>query len=538
MVTTDKIAVLCDGTWGGSETKTETNIFLLAEMMGISRELYLSTPSGHPIAHHDTPRGTKACYFSGVGLGGSFLQYLFNGLTASDIDDYCLEVYEYIVQHYSPQSEIWMLGFSRGAYTLRCVAGMINNCGIIKRRRNGRAVLTNDNTELTDEEKALCKQVYSIYRSNDPADHPESPKSATFRERASHDVRTPVKFMGIFDAVGSQGMPYLKPGMGLSFYEFYDTKVSAVVEKVYHAVCIHERMWGFEPCRALPAAHRVGPQFEIHERWFPGCHYDVGRHRFQVFRSGGPEAAVANALNTLAEVVEPNHVFADLALKWMLESIQEHSGDGLISNIDARINNLVANMEGASDAYTGNGDIWSDPLQHLPLGSVWDKLIDTLEQFDGATSTVRNDVIDAVSTLQPIAEPLWKFARLNFHVFDTIVRKAHLNRLPFADSALHVVNDIFSHDPFSNDAQKMLKVLGVMLSSQYLLQELKIILDALFHTRDRRISDVNASVVRYDKEKLGHRTIMEVGRINRPEGVGTYQSQTYENFRLYQKIML
>ncbi|KAG0343900.1 hypothetical protein BG005_002123 [Podila minutissima] len=452
MVTTDKVVVLCDGTWAGTETKTETNIFLLAEMMGISKELYLGTPSGQPISHQDTARGIKACYFS--------------------------DVYEYIVQHYTPESEIWMFGFSCGAYTVRCVTGMINNCGILKRRKKGQAVLTNDYTALTDEERALCQQVYWIYHSNDPADHPESPRSTTFRARASHNVPTPVKFMSLFNAVGAQSMPYIKPGMGMTFYELYDTKVSTVVEK---------RMWGFEPCHVLPAAHRVGPQFEIHERWFPGCHYDVGRHRFQVFRFGGQGAAVANALNSLSETIMPNHVFADLALKWMLESIQEHSGNELISNIDARIKKLVTNMEGTDDAYTGNGDVYGHVLQYLPLRSVWEKLVDNFEQFGGSTSTVCNDVINAVSTLHPIAEPVWKFARLNFHVFDAVIRKARLNRLPFADSALHVINDIFSHDSFSNDAQKMLKVLGVMLSSQFLLHQFKIILDVLIHTRDRNL---------------------------------------------------
>ncbi|KAG0337477.1 hypothetical protein BG005_004051, partial [Podila minutissima] len=191
-------------------------------------------PTARPVPHQDPARGIKACYFPGVGLGGTFLEYLFHSVTANDIDDNCLEAYEYIVQHYTPQTplpEIWMFGFSRGAYTVRCVAGVIYNCGILKRRRSGQAVRTNDNTELTDEERKLCEQVYGIYRSNDPADHPESPRSTAFRARASHNVRTPVKFMGLFDTVGSMGIPYLNPGIGLSFYEFHDTKVSTVVEK-------------------------------------------------------------------------------------------------------------------------------------------------------------------------------------------------------------------------------------------------------------------------------------------------------------------
>ncbi|KAF9279411.1 hypothetical protein BGZ74_002863, partial [Mortierella antarctica] len=235
MAPTERVVVLCDGTWAGSETKTETNIFLLAKMMGLDRECYFNSTPGDPIPF--AARGIKACYFPGAGLGGTFLEYLFNGATGHDIDDNCLEVYEYIVQHYTPQTpknpqpEIWMFGFSRGAYTVRCVAGMIYNCGILKRRKNAHTVSANDNTELTDEEKALCKQVYWIYRSNDPADHPESPRSTAFRARASHNVGTPVKFMGLLDTVGALGIPYLNPGVGLTFHEFRDTKISTVVEK-------------------------------------------------------------------------------------------------------------------------------------------------------------------------------------------------------------------------------------------------------------------------------------------------------------------
>ncbi|KAG0081760.1 hypothetical protein BGZ93_002628, partial [Podila epicladia] len=232
MTAPERIVVLCDGTWAGSETKTETNIFLLAKMMGISKERYEQTAPGERISN--TVHGNNVCYFPGVGLGGTFLEYLFDGATGHHIDKNCLEVYEYIVQHYNPQTpqpEIWMFGFSRGAYTVRCVIGMIYNCGILKRRRNGQAVLVNDRTELTKKEKDLCKLVYNIYRSNDPADHPEFPRITSFRKQASHNVRTPIKFIGLFDTVGGLGIPFLKPGIGLSHYEFRDTTISTVVEK-------------------------------------------------------------------------------------------------------------------------------------------------------------------------------------------------------------------------------------------------------------------------------------------------------------------
>ncbi|KAF9923364.1 hypothetical protein BGZ67_009866 [Mortierella alpina] len=536
MATTARIVVLCDGTWAGSETKTETNILLLAEMMGIDKKLYYNSTAGEPIEHHNVENGITACYFPGAGHGGTFLEHLLNGATGNDLDDDCLKVYKYIVQHYTlrtPPPEIWMFGYSRGAYTVRRVAGMIYNCGILKRRKNGHPVTKNNNAELSEDEGDLCKLVYQIFCSNDPDDLPEA-KSA-FRARVSHDVPTPVKFMGLFDTVGSLGIPYINPDLGLAFHEFHDTKVSSVVEKVYHVVSIHDRLWGFEPCHVLPAKERTGPQFEIHERWFPGCHYDIGRLRFQVFRSAGAGGMLGNVLNAFSGEVKPNLVFADLTLKWMLEAIMKHSGNNLIPDIVTRINDLVTDMTAGVD--TGNGDVYDNPLKYGPLGLVWEKLTGTFEKFEPSREDPDGDVIDAIATFRPIAEPLWRLAKFNFHVQDAIVRGARLNKLPFVDSTLGVLDDIFKHDPF-NDAQNTAKALDVVLSSRPLKSEFKSIINFLVQTRDRRISDVHASVVRYDEETLGSKgTIGDVGMIKRPKDEGSYRSKTYENFKQYRNIM-
>ncbi|KAF9117847.1 hypothetical protein BGW39_001727 [Mortierella sp. 14UC] len=201
-----KLIVLVDGSWCGSETNTRSNIFILAEMMGINMALY-NPAQAQPIQYQDATRGINACYFPGAGLGGTFLEYIFNGATAHDIDRDCIDVYRYIVENYIPMHEIWMFGLSRGAYTVRCVAGMINNCGILKRMNEDGVLLGPILLER------MYHRVYRIYRSDDPEDHPQTPRSTEFRTQASHNVPTPVKFMGLFDTVGSLGIPYLNPGL-------------------------------------------------------------------------------------------------------------------------------------------------------------------------------------------------------------------------------------------------------------------------------------------------------------------------------------
>ncbi|KAH7021536.1 uncharacterized protein B0I36DRAFT_334644 [Microdochium trichocladiopsis] len=99
---------------------------------------------------------------------------------------------------------------------------------------------------------ALIDQAYSLYRNPHPIHHPSSPEMVDFRSRVSHAVRTPIKFMGIFDTVGSRGIPRLNydTETGFEWPEFYNNVVSTGVEKVYHALAIHDRFWIFEPCLA------------------------------------------------------------------------------------------------------------------------------------------------------------------------------------------------------------------------------------------------------------------------------------------------
>ncbi|KAG0068330.1 hypothetical protein BGZ92_004907, partial [Podila epicladia] len=149
---------------------------------------------------------------------------------------------------------------------------------------------------------------------------------------------------------------------------------------------------------------------------------------------------------------------------------------------------------------TGSGDVYSNIIPYMPLGSVWQTLIETLKHIDGSKSNVRHDVNHIGSALNLIAHPLWEIARFNIHILNIITKKSHLDSLPFANSVLQIIDEIFNHGPSSDDAQKILKILGFLLSSQFLLSDFKTILDVVAQTKPRRISDINASVVRYDEE--------------------------------------
>ncbi|KAJ6111294.1 hypothetical protein N7486_003529 [Penicillium sp. IBT 16267x] len=174
---TKPLILLCDGTWCGRETETETNIYKLAERVGVNFQ--------DDVAVHQSLTGFA-----------TLKAYVFNGITAQDIARQCIEVYEFIVKSYTyPDHEIWMFGLSRGAYLVRAVAG--------------------------DED-------------------PANPRALRFIP--------PIKFMGLFDTVGSLGLPDFTGGVGLEWPAFYDQNISTAVENVYHAVSLHDRIYAFQPC--------------------------------------------------------------------------------------------------------------------------------------------------------------------------------------------------------------------------------------------------------------------------------------------------
>ncbi|RIA82441.1 hypothetical protein C1645_700105, partial [Glomus cerebriforme] len=117
------------------------------------------------------------------------------GVLGNGLDDKIKYIYTKIVEQYNDENnkfkrkKIWLFGFSRGAYIVRCVAGMIYNCGILK---------------YNNEE--LINRAYEIYRSRNPNHDPKGQESQKFKYSFSHKHPT-IKFLGVWDTVGAHGLP-------------------------------------------------------------------------------------------------------------------------------------------------------------------------------------------------------------------------------------------------------------------------------------------------------------------------------------------
>jgi uncharacterized protein (DUF2235 family) len=184
---------------------------------------------------------------------GSYYDKIQGGATGKGIQKNVMDGYRYIVQNYAPSDEIWLFGFSRGAYTVRSLCGLINNCGILKRP-----------------DANLIERAFALYKKPGSVNAPDGKNSVAFREKHSHLSRE-IKFVGVWDTVGALGIPISFLGFFDEEDEFYDTKLGRNVRIARHALAIDEFREDFQP-----AIWHSKPTLDLKQVWFAGAHADIG----------------------------------------------------------------------------------------------------------------------------------------------------------------------------------------------------------------------------------------------------------------------
>lgn len=232
-----RIVICADGTWQSPESDNPTHILRIAQ--GLEAE--------------DAQGNAQVVYYDwGVGSEGDRLS---GGLTGNGIDKNIMDCYRFIVHNYDDGDLIYLFGFSRGAYTMRSLGGLIRNCGILRR-------------EHADQVSAA----YELYRARGPASSPSQDKARLFRLQYAVADITPIEFIGVFDTVGALGIPAPFLGtLGTARYLFHDTEPSSIIRHARHAVAIDEMRQDFEP-----ALWTLKPGIDLKQVWFAGVHTDIG----------------------------------------------------------------------------------------------------------------------------------------------------------------------------------------------------------------------------------------------------------------------
>jgi uncharacterized protein (DUF2235 family) len=172
-----------------------------------------------------------------------------------------IQAYQFIAENYKPGDEIYLTGFSRGAYTARSVAGFIRNSGLLR-------------PEHIDK----LEDAFTLYKRRVDNSHPNGDEAQEFRKNYCFDnVR--IKFIGVWDTVGELGIPlevFDEINKDVLNCRFYDVELSGYVDYAYHALAIDEHRKPFLPTlwEQQTESKQAGQIME--QVWFTGVHCDVG----------------------------------------------------------------------------------------------------------------------------------------------------------------------------------------------------------------------------------------------------------------------
>jgi uncharacterized protein (DUF2235 family) len=241
-----RLVICCDGTWN---TPDEFD------------------PQGEPISSNVTKlafaispadgNGVAQLAFYGRGVGTGRLDHWTGGAFGIGLSDKILEAYAFLIANYEPEDELFIFGFSRGAYTARSLAGFIRNSGILQPRYAHQ-----------------LHAAYDLYRDRSDATRPRSKEATLFRR--TYSFETDIKFIGVWDTVGGLGIPDLPLPAAISdFWKFHDVTLSTHVQFAFHALALDERRRPFLPTLWDQADDAPNTQV-LQQVWFTGVHSDIG----------------------------------------------------------------------------------------------------------------------------------------------------------------------------------------------------------------------------------------------------------------------
>ncbi len=224
------VVVCCDGT-GNEYGEDNTNVVKLFGM--------LAREPDRQVAYYDPGVGTFSAPAAIAKTTKAFTKFL--GLAAAyglttNIED----AYEYLMDKYEPGDRVYLFGFSRGAFTVRALAGMLHKCGLLEKGSNN-----------------LISYASRMYRYGTPK------VAAGFKATFSRECKP--HFIGVWDTVVSVGLLWPR--------KFPNSKLNEDVKYGRHALSIDEKRSKFRPNLWVPATSK---EQDIEQVWFAGVHSDVG----------------------------------------------------------------------------------------------------------------------------------------------------------------------------------------------------------------------------------------------------------------------
>ena len=252
--TKKRLALFLDGTWNA--VGDNTNVWRLKS---------LCSPKGAD--------GSMQIVYYDIGVNG-----FFGGTFGKGLSNNIADAYEWLIDQYNPGDEIFIFGFSRGAYTARSLAGFIAKCGLLKAGAPLGVRQLYDRYRRADD-----RTIWQLLAARDSGTLGECGIEEQWLLKYAMDVH--IKLVGVWDSVGALGIPAFSiPGISRSTLGFLHTGLRLSIENGYHALALDEHRQAFLPTlwttrkpndpNAVVAAAR--PLSSVEQRWFVGAHANIG----------------------------------------------------------------------------------------------------------------------------------------------------------------------------------------------------------------------------------------------------------------------
>lgn len=224
--------------------------------------------------------GVSQMKFYDEGVGTKWFDRLSGGAFGYGLSDNVRSGYRWLMEHYNPGDEIFIFGFSRGAFTARSLAGVIARCGLLKPDAPMSFTQLYERYQKGD----TVRPIYQLKYFHKPGDADFDFEEKTLLKH-SYYQRNFIKMVGVWDTVGTLGIPFGNiKGISSRTLRFHNTNLSKIVQHSYQALALDEFrspywavLWtNFTPDKPKDTDAPQVDSRHVEQRWFTGAHCNVG----------------------------------------------------------------------------------------------------------------------------------------------------------------------------------------------------------------------------------------------------------------------
>ncbi len=260
-----RLSIFLDGTW--SNPASRTNVSTLC----------------NAVAARGADGVQQVPPYYATGVGTHRWERIRGGAAGLGLSRTVRAAYAWLLQHYEDGDDVYLFGFSRGAYSARSLGGLIACCGLAKRG----APFGLDYLYLRYQHRKLHAVPISVLSYIHDVSHA---RRLTEEECAllEHSRRIQIKFIGVWDTIGALGIPWTGlPLVGHDRFFFHNPNLSRIYENGFHALAIDEHRRAYKPTLwtrfapdtadgRQPATPLMPSPKNVEQRWFIGAHSNIG----------------------------------------------------------------------------------------------------------------------------------------------------------------------------------------------------------------------------------------------------------------------